>query len=183
MGKFWLNPQTNKWVRWHERYLVVYSHKLALGAIDSQNKRINQAQLALEKLANKPGTELDVLTYKVENILKRHRVNDFFSTTITEQTRTETRHQRRGRPSKNTLQQQVTSTRLQLQIEKIDSAIVEAETLAGWRLLCTFLPLWSLSSGRHFNKLKILCKVFMMAIPNEKLLALLPNKCLRLFVT
>ncbi len=140
LGKFWLNPETNKWVRWHERYLVVYSHKLALEAIDSQNKRINQAQLALEKLANKPGTELDVLTYKVENILKRHRVTDFFSTTITEQTRTETRHQRRGRPSKNTLQQQVTSTRLQLQIEKIDSAIVEAEILAGWRLYVTNAP-------------------------------------------
>ncbi len=29
LGKFWLNPETNKWVRWHERYLVVYSHKLA----------------------------------------------------------------------------------------------------------------------------------------------------------
>jgi transposase len=34
-------------------------------------------------------------------------------------------------------QQQVTSTLLQLQIEKIDSAIVEAETLAGWRLYVT----------------------------------------------
>ena len=25
LGKFWLNPDTDKWVRWNERYLVVYS--------------------------------------------------------------------------------------------------------------------------------------------------------------
>ncbi|MBN3888604.1 MAG: hypothetical protein HWQ43_05330 [Nostoc sp. JL31] len=110
LGKFWLNPETNKWVHWHERYLVIRSHKLALSAIDSQNKRINQAQLALEKLANKPGTEIDVLGHKVENR-------------------------------------------------------------------------WSLSSDRYFNKPKILCQVFMMAIPSAKRIVLLPNKYLRLFVT
>lgn len=137
LGKFWFNPETNKWVRWHERYLVIRSHKLALSAIDSQNKRINQAQVALEKLATKPGTELDVLKYKAENILKRYRVTEFFSTTITEETQIETRHLRRGRPSKNSPQQQVTSIQLQLRIERIESAIVEAETLAGWRLYVT----------------------------------------------
>ncbi len=140
LGKFWLNPQTNKWVRWHERYLAVYSHKLALSAIDSQQKRIHQAQLALEKLANKPGTEPNVLSYKVENILKRHRVTDFFSTKITEEKQTETRHIGRGRPSKNAPQQVVTSTRLQLQIEKIDAAIFEAEANSGWRLYVTNAP-------------------------------------------
>jgi transposase len=124
-------------VYWHERYLVVRSHKLADAAIDSQNKRINQAQLALEKLATKPGTELDVLGYKVENILKRYRVTEFFSTMITEETQTETRHIGRGRPSKNSPQQQVNSIQLQLRIEQIESAIVEAETLAGWRLYVT----------------------------------------------
>lgn len=137
LGKFWFNPETNKWVRWHERYLVIRSHKLANAAIDSQNKRINQAQLALEKLASKPGTELDVLGYKVENILKRYRVTEFFSTTITEEMQTETRHIGRGRPSKNSPQQQITSIQLQLRIEQIDSVIQEAETLAGWRLYVT----------------------------------------------
>ena len=137
LGKFWLNSQTNRWVRWHERYLVVYSQNLALAAINSQQKRIHQAKLALEKLANKPVHKRDILSSKVENILKRYRVNDFFSTTITEETQTETRHIGRGRPSKHSPQQQVTSIRLQLQFEKIDSAIVEAETLAGWRLYVT----------------------------------------------
>jgi transposase len=145
LGKFWFNPETNKWVRWHERYLVVRSHKLALSAIDSQNKRINQAQLALDKLADKPGNELDVLEYKVENILKRYRVTEFFSTTITEETQIETRHLGRGRPSKNTLQQQITSIQLQLRIEQIESAIQEAEALAGWRLYVTNAPIEQLT--------------------------------------
>lgn len=145
LGKFWFNPETNKWVRWHERYLVIRSHKLANAAIDSQNKRINQAQVALEKLASKPGTELDVLGYQVENILKRYRVTEFFSTTITQETQIETRHLGRGRPSKNSPQQQVTSIQLQLCIEQIESAIVEAETLAGWRLYVTNAPIEQLT--------------------------------------
>jgi transposase len=82
-------------------------------------------------------SDLDVLGYKVENILKRYRVTEFFSTTITEEMQTETRHIGRGRPSKNSLQQQITSIQLQLRIEQIDSVIQEAETLAGWRLYVT----------------------------------------------
>jgi len=50
----------------------------------------------LDKLASKPGTELDALGYKVENILKRYRVTEFFSTTITEEMQTQTRHIGRG---------------------------------------------------------------------------------------
>lgn len=140
LGKFWLNSQTNKWVRWHERYLVVYSHNLALSAIDSQHKRINQAKLALEKLASKPGTSTDILSSKIENILKRYRVADFFSTTITQETQTQIRHLGRGRPSKDSSQQQVTLIQLQLHLKQIDSAIQEAQTLAGWRLYVTNAP-------------------------------------------
>jgi hypothetical protein len=52
LGKFWLNPETNKFVRWHERYLVVYSQSLAEAAIRGQQQRINQASSALNKLAS-----------------------------------------------------------------------------------------------------------------------------------
>ncbi len=73
LGKFWLNPETNKWVRWHERYLVVYSQSLAESAIRGQQQRINQAQTALNKLVAKPGDNQEQLSCKVENILKRYR--------------------------------------------------------------------------------------------------------------
>ena len=94
----------------------------------------------MDKLANKPGNEGDILGSKVENILKRYRVTDFFSTTITEETQTETRHIGRGRPSKNSTQQQVTSIYLQLHIQQVNGAIQEAETKACWRLYLTNAP-------------------------------------------
>ena len=137
LGKFWLNEETNRWVRWHERYLVVYSHSLAASAIRGQQQRINTAQTALNKLAAKTGNDREQLSYKVENILKRYRVQDFFSTMITEEMLTETRYVGRGRPSKNSPTESVTSICLQLHIQLVDDAIQSAETLAGWRLYVT----------------------------------------------
>ncbi|MBD2212764.1 IS1634 family transposase [Nostoc linckia FACHB-104] len=138
--KFWLKEETNKWVRWHERYLVVYSHSLALSAVRGQQQRINKAQTALNKLAKKPLLDREQLTHKVENILKRYRVNDFFSTMITEEILTQTRHLVRGRPSKNSATEEVTRISLQLHIQQIDDAIQLSETLSGWRLYVTNAP-------------------------------------------
>ena len=138
--KFWFKEETNKWVRWHERCLVVYSPSLAASAIRSQHQRINTAQTALNKLSAKPGQDREQLTHKVENILKRYRVSDFFSTIITQETQVENRYVGRGRPSKNSPTESVTSISLQLHIHSIDTAIKEAETLAGWRLYVTNAP-------------------------------------------
>jgi transposase len=140
LGKFWFNEETNKWVRWHERYFVVYSQSLAASTIRGQQQRINQAQTALEKLALKPGDDREQLTHKIENIKKRYRVNDFFSTNIIEETLVTTRHVGRGRPSKNSTTESVTSICLQLHIQQIDDAIKLSETLAGWRLYVTNAP-------------------------------------------
>lgn len=140
LGKFWGLPETNKLLRWHERYLVVYSQSLAASKIHGQQQRINKAQTALDKLAKKPGDDQEQLSYKVENILKRYRVNDFFLTTIIEETLVKTRHIGRGRPSKNSPTEEVTSICLQLHLQQIDDAIKLSETLAGWRLYVTNAP-------------------------------------------
>ncbi|WP_248277970.1 IS1634 family transposase [Brasilonema sp. UFV-L1] len=137
LGKLWLNPQTNKWVRWHERYLVVYSQSLAASVIRGQQQRINTAMAALKKLAAKPSDDREQLSHKVENILKRYRVNDFFSTQVTEVVTKQTRHIGRGRPSKNSPTEEVTSISVQLHIQQIDDTIKLSETLAGWRLYVT----------------------------------------------
>ncbi len=83
---------------------------------------------------------LEQLTHKVEKILQRYRVNDFFSTTIIEETLVKTHYVGRGRPSKNSPTQEVTSICLQLHIQQVDDAIKTAETLAGWRLYVTNAP-------------------------------------------
>jgi transposase len=145
LGKFWFNEETNKWVRWHERYLVVYSQRLGASAIRGQQQRINTAQTALNKLVAKPGEDSQQLAHKVENILERYRVKNFFSTRITEQIIQQTRHAKRGRPSKNSPTQEITNICLQLHVQQIDAAIKEAETLAGWRLYVTNAPITQLT--------------------------------------
>lgn len=70
----------------------VYSPSLAASAKRGQQQRISSAQTALNKLAAKPGIDPQALAHKVENILERYRVKDFFNTTVTEQIIQQTRH-------------------------------------------------------------------------------------------
>ncbi len=127
----------SKWVRWDERYLVVYSHTLASAAIRGQQQRLERATAALSKLAAKPGDEREQLQHKAESILKRHRVKDLFSITTTTKTITETRYLGRGRPTANSPKEQVTRINLQLNFQLQSAAIAQAEQLAGWRLYVT----------------------------------------------
>jgi len=145
LGKFWFNPTTQKWVRWQERYLVVYSTSLATAQRRGLHQRLDQAQTALDKLVAKPGNELESLNAKVEAILKRHRVQEFFSVTTTTQTVTQTRYVGRGRPAANAPTQQLTQIQLHLQVQRQPQAIEQAEQLAGWRLYLTNAPITQLS--------------------------------------
>jgi transposase len=140
LGKFWLNQNTNKWVRWDERYLVVYSHTLAAAAIRGQQQRLERATAALSQLAAQPGDDLSQLQTKVAAVLKRHRVQDFLAINITTETITETRYKRRGRPTAKSPKEQVTRIKLQLQFQLQSAAIEQAEQLAGWRLYVTNAP-------------------------------------------
>lgn len=120
--------------------MVVYSHTLASAAIRGQQQRLSLAQTALDKLAEKPGDDLERLNQQVAAILKRHRVSEFFSVTTKEEILTSTHHVRRGRPTAKSPTQQVTRVRLQLQIQLQSTAIEQAEQLAGWRLYVTNAP-------------------------------------------
>ncbi|MBA3789601.1 IS1634 family transposase [Patescibacteria group bacterium] len=145
LGQFWFNPHTQKWVRWHERYLVVYSPSLATAQIRGQQQRLEQAQTALEKLAANPGKELEQLNLKLEAILNRHRVREFFSVTLTSEVRSQNRYVGRGRPTANSVTEEVTQSQLCLQLERNTNAIEEAKQLAGWRLYVTNAPISQLS--------------------------------------
>ncbi|MDF5732054.1 MAG: hypothetical protein PUP92_29650 [Rhizonema sp. PD38] len=94
------------------------------------------AQTDLNKLAAKPGVDPRKLAHKVESILERYRVKDFFSTRITEQITQQTRHVGRGRPSKNSLTEEVTNICLQLHIQQVDEAIKEAATVFWVAIVC-----------------------------------------------
>lgn len=145
LGKFWLNPDTKKQVTWHERYLVTYSNILAASQIRGLNERIDQAQVSLAKLKQTPGEDLEVLNTKIEGILKRHRVKEFFMVTTTSQTHIQTTYINKGRPTANSPTQEVTKIKLNLNIERQIPAIEEAVQLAGWRLYVTNAPITRLS--------------------------------------
>jgi len=137
LGKFWLNPDTDKWVRWNERYLVVYSDDFARAAIIGLQQRIDKATASLNKLAASPGDDLEQLSVKVETILKRCRVKELFVVTTATQTITETRYIGRGRPTAKSPTQQITRLEIQLHIQPQSMAIEQAFKLAGWRLYVT----------------------------------------------
>jgi transposase len=145
LGKFWLNPDPKKQVTWQERYLVTYSHILAASQIRGLHERIDKAQVALDKLKQTPGEDLEVFNTKVEGILKRHRVKEFLMVTTTSQTYIQTTYIKKGRPTANSPTQELSKIKLNLNIERKISAIEEAEQLAGWRLYVTNAPTTSLS--------------------------------------
>jgi transposase len=132
-----LNPDTHQWVRWDERYLVVYSQNFAQAEIVGDKQRIEKATAALSKLAAKPGDDLEQLWVKVAAILKRHRVKEFFAVETTTETITQNRYVGRGRPTATTQLEQVTRLQIQLHIQSQSAAIEQAIQLAGWRLYVT----------------------------------------------
>jgi transposase len=145
LGKFWLHPVTKKQVTWHERYLVTYSNILAAAQIRGLHERIDKAQVALDKLKQIPGEDSDVLNTKVEGILKRHRVKEFFMVTTTSQIHIHTTYIQKGRPTANSPTLEVTKIKLNLNIDRQIPAIEEAQQLAGWRLYVTNAPSTRLS--------------------------------------
>ncbi|WP_262562834.1 transposase [Acaryochloris sp. CCMEE 5410] len=141
LGQFWYHPDTQEWVQWHERYLVVYSQSFAAAQIQGLQQRLERAQNALDKLAAKPGKEPEELNLKVEAILKRHRVKEFFCVSLNVETDTQNRYMGPGRPIRNSVKKEVTQIRLHLHIERDTDAIEQAKQLAGWRLYVTNAPI------------------------------------------
>jgi transposase len=151
LGKTWFNPDTNKLVKWHERYLVAYSHVLATAQIRGLHERLDQAETALKKLKKSPGKDLEVLNAQVAAILKRHRVKEFLIVTTTIETNIRTSYVKKGRPSANSPTQEVTQIELTLSSEHQILAIAEAEQLAGWRLYVTNAPIARLSLNQAIS--------------------------------
>jgi transposase len=145
LGKLWLNPETHKWVHWHERYLVVYSENFANSQLRGLEQRLNAAENALLKLAAKPGKDLVQLDEKIAALLKRHRVSEFFVVNTNEEISTQTRHLGRGRPTAKSPQQQIVCVQLQLQFSRQSAAIEQTQRLLGWRLYVTNAPILQLS--------------------------------------
>ncbi len=143
LGQYWLDPETGETHGWSERYLVVRSDALAKRQRQGLNKRLQNAEQALSKLAAKSHRERCKLQAQAEAILKRYRLTQMVTFELHCQQRT--RYPRPGRPSTQTPSDAIIEERFTLTFERQAQAIDEAETLAGWRLYTTNAEATSLS--------------------------------------
>ena len=143
LGKIEYDSDTEESFHWWERYLVVRSDALAQRQQKSLHQRLDKAEQALSKLAGLPHQNHCALQTKVQSILKRYRVKDYFLTEI--ESETVTRYAGPGRPSRKAPKRTIVSTQFQLKFERPGKAIAEAEQLAGWRIYVTNVKIEQLS--------------------------------------
>ncbi|KAM3104467.1 IS1634 family transposase [Phormidesmis sp. 146-33] len=138
LGTFWQAAPSTYRDQWQERYLVIRAAAFAQRQVQGLEQRLERTQQALGKLAAKPASDCCVLQNQGQAILKRHRTETYFSTTITPQRIT--RQVKPGRPSRKNPPPQRTIEQFWLQFQPLATAIQEAKTLCGWRIYVTNVP-------------------------------------------
>lgn len=150
----WKAPQTGESLQWDERWLLLRSQAQAQRQREGLKKRLAQAEAALGKLAQRPGSQREPLERKVQAILSRLRVQDFLAGEITQQVTSVRRYLGRGRPGPQRPCQQVEQRTLQLNVRRKEEAIEEFQTLAGWRLYVTNAPAGQVSLSQAVSYYK-----------------------------
>ena len=137
LGSIWWNEDNQQWHRWSERWLTVCSYALRERQIKGLSKRLVKAELALEKLAQRPGKDGTILEIKVQEILQRYRVTHYLIGEINSKIHYEKVYEGSGRPNANTPFRRVRRTTWSLTYHRCEAEIESFQTLAGWRLYVT----------------------------------------------
>jgi transposase len=140
LGSIWLDPNTKEWHHWSERWLVIRSTALARRQIQGLEQRLDTAEIALTKLALKTGNDTKALQIKVNTLLKRHRVSEYFAVTVMQKITYKKVYNSSGRPGTNASYRRIRQTTLLLDYQRLQPEITLAKTLAGWRLFVTNSP-------------------------------------------
>lgn len=143
VGKIDCDEKDPEVFHWMERELVVCSEALAQRQIKGLHQRLNKTEQALNKLAAKTHNDRCKLQTKVEEIVKSHRVSEYFVTEIEAQT--VTYYVGRGRPNPKEPSRQRSKTNFKLTLRRNADAITDAEHLAGWRIYVTNTTIQQLS--------------------------------------
>ena len=134
LGKIWCDPVTDQRVTWTEQVFVFQSRVLAHREIETLHRRIERAQEALHRLAQRPGTDGDKLVQKAEALLQKYKVAGLLAVAVEEHRWTEERLVGPGRPGPNRAKRLVEYHKLSLKVERCPEAIAQAQGQAGWRL-------------------------------------------------
>lgn len=137
LGSLWLEKENQQWHRWSERWLVVCSYALQQRQLKSLSARLNKAELALEKLVQKPPQDELILQTKVESILKRYRLKEQIITSIEKKISYQKVYQGAGRGGVKRASRRVRQTTFSLSYQRCQAKIAEQQSIAGWRLYVT----------------------------------------------
>ena len=137
LGSLWSEEETGDSHRWCERWLVVCSYSQRERLLKAFSQRVQKAEQALEKLANRPGKDVLVLEKKVAEILQRYRVNDYISTSIESLINYEKVYEKEGRPSRKSPSHRLRQTTLKLSYYQRLPEIARYQNSCGWRLYVT----------------------------------------------
>jgi len=140
LGSLWLDPNSQQWHRWSERWLAIRSHALAARQIKRLEQRLQKAEKALTQLASKPGTDAQSLQEKVDRLLESDRLKKYLLVKINKQIRYPKVYCTRGRPNQESSFRRLRQTTLTLTYQRQEAALAEFHALAGWRLYVTNAP-------------------------------------------
>lgn len=141
----WHPSHAGKCVEWTERWLLIHDQDSADRELAGFWERLNRAEEALEKLAERPGTDPDILAWKAQAVLYRFGMAPFLSVSLEEQVERAPRYVGRGRPGPNRPIRWVEERTLQLSFTRKSAALEEFEKLAGWCIEVTNAPTERLS--------------------------------------
>ncbi len=116
---------------------MVCSYALQQRQLKSLSARLNKAELALEKLVQKPPQDELILQTKVESILKRYRLKEQIITSIEKKISYQKVYQGAGRGGENRAYLRVRQTTFSLNYQRCQAKIAEQQSIAGWRLYVT----------------------------------------------
>ena len=122
---------------WTERWLVTQSTAQMHRQQKALERRLSQAEQALEKLTpRKKESRQDVQT-RVDALLKQHKIEGLIQVDLTETTTQRKQYIGRGRPGPDRPFRIVTHHSIHLHAQRRETAIEEKRQLAGWRIHVT----------------------------------------------
>lgn len=122
---------------WTERWLVTQSEAQAHRRRQGLERRLSQAEQALDHLTPKKKESIPDVQTRIHTLLQRYKVEGLIQVDLTETTTQRQPFIGRGRPGPNRPFQRVTEHQIHLSYHRRETAIEEQRRLAGWRIHVT----------------------------------------------
>jgi transposase len=130
---------------WDERWLVTRSDAHGERKNKAFLSSLSKAESQIHSLKPKKDENAAELKQRADNILKRYHVADCIVTEVRETIKEEKKYKGRGRPSPDRPFQIVKVVQLHIDTCRNESIINERQTLAGWRIYVTNVPMKKMS--------------------------------------